>query len=75
MPNENYTSPPTDTSLAATPQAYRDGKVIEAGRQADAAGQCNLDDVNTCQIFFDPSQEALDSRTIKIGIVFMEEEL
>lgn len=63
----DYTSPPTDYALAATPEAFRDDAVIDAGRAADANRTCFTGNV-ACQIPFPPPQAALD--TAKLGVVF-----
>ena len=63
----DYTSPPTDYALAATPEAFRDDAIIDAGRAADANRTCFTGDV-ACQIPFPPPQAALN--TAKLGVVF-----
>lgn len=60
----DYTSPPTDVALAATPEAYRDDAIIDAGRDAAANGTC-FKNVSLCQIPFVP---AVDSPLL--GVVF-----
>lgn len=61
----DYTSPPTDYALAATPEAYRDDAVIDAGRDADANNTCFEEEVTVCQIPFVPPVESP-----RVGVVF-----
>lgn len=64
-PLPDYTSPPTDYALAATPDDYRNDTVIDAGREADANGTC-FENVTVCQIPFVPP--AVESP--RLGVVF-----
>ena len=75
----NYTSPPTEQALLATPEAYRSDAVINQGRSAAAAGQCNASDYSVCQIIFIPptslSSSSSSSSTsattdAQMGVVF-----
>ena len=66
----DYTSPPTEAALAATPPEYRDDAVIDAARAADAAGNCTSLAVEACQILFPPPPGAQQSGTAKHGVLF-----
>jgi hypothetical protein len=61
----DYTSPPLDDALEATPEAYRSNEVIDAARAAAASGNCTAD-TNRCQIPFEPT----GFEKSKVGVIF-----
>ena len=61
----DYTSPPLEDALAATPEAYRSDEVIDAARAAAAAGNCTADG-NRCHIPFVPTE----FEESKVGVIF-----
>jgi hypothetical protein len=61
----DYTSPPLDDALEATPGAYRSDEVIDAARAAAASGNCTADS-NRCQIPFVPT----GFEESKVGVIF-----
>jgi hypothetical protein len=61
----DYTSPPTQLALEATPEAFRSDAVIDAARNASAANECSVSG-NNCQIEFHP-QGFSES---KVGVLF-----
>eukprot|EP00562_Extubocellulus_spinifer_P033478 CAMPEP_0178686194 /NCGR_PEP_ID=MMETSP0699-20121125/3791_1 /TAXON_ID=265572 /ORGANISM="Extubocellulus spinifer, Strain CCMP396" /LENGTH=327 /DNA_ID=CAMNT_0020331007 /DNA_START=27 /DNA_END=1007 /DNA_ORIENTATION=+ len=58
----DYTSPPLDDAVAATPEAYRDDDVIGAFRTMAAAGNCTTGSSTTdrCHIPFVPPSDSFD---------------
>lgn len=65
----DYTSPPLADALWATPKEFRSDDVIDAMRDADAAGRCGTDDpYYFCQIPFRPNATVW-STTGNLGIL------
>mmetsp|Transcript_43199 Transcript_43199/g.104462 ORF Transcript_43199/g.104462 Transcript_43199/m.104462 type:complete len:403 (+) Transcript_43199:190-1398(+) len=60
----DYTSPPTELALEATPEAYRSDQVIDQIRDFAAAGNCTATSEQRCQIPFPATM--YDS---KIGVI------
>jgi hypothetical protein len=56
----DYTSPPLEDSVAATPEAYRDDTVIEMMREMDAAGNCTA---TSCFIPFEAAMNTTATTT------------
>lgn len=67
----NYTSPPLEDAIQATPEAYRSDDVMDAARAAAAAGNCTADG-NRCHIPFSPPREIFEasSSSSKVGVIF-----
>mmetsp|Transcript_17059 Transcript_17059/g.25828 ORF Transcript_17059/g.25828 Transcript_17059/m.25828 type:complete len:341 (+) Transcript_17059:112-1134(+) len=63
----DYTSPPTELALQATPEAYRSDEVIDQHRDMAAAGNCTTEEGSRCHIPFPP---AAGFETSKVGVVF-----
>lgn len=62
-PLPDYTSPPTETALLATPPVYRSDAVIAHARALAAAGACRAGDPEQqqCQMVFDVSDSTSSS--------------
>ena len=66
----DYTSPPLDIAIEATPEVFRDDAYLNKTRDMIGTdGTCN-DDVTGCQILFPPAPEAVKSGTAKLGVLF-----
>jgi hypothetical protein len=65
----NYTSPPLEDAIQATPEAYRSDDVIGAARAAAAAGNCTTDG-NRCHIPFSPPSEFYEPESSQVGVIF-----
>ena len=66
----DYTSPPLEVALEATPALFRNDTFFNQTRDMiDIDGTCN-DNVTGCQILFPPPAEAIESGTAKIGVLF-----
>lgn len=63
----DYTSPPTELALEATPEAFRSDEVMDQNRDMAAAGKCTTEEGSRCHIPFPPAPGFEDS---KIGVVF-----
>lgn len=63
----DYTSPPNEGALAATPELYQSDEVVQASRDLDAAGNCTFDG-NRCQIPFPVDSDKFGES--KVGVVF-----
>ena len=67
----DYTSPPTEAALDATPSYYRSDDVINNARVAATANLCTtLDDPSACQILFPPSSDFDSSSSPSLGVIF-----
>jgi hypothetical protein len=62
----DYTSPPLDDALAATPEAYRDDTVIDMMRDMDAAGNCTA---MSCFILFDTAMNSTTTTSTTTGVL------
>lgn len=60
----DYTSPPLEDALAATPEDFRDDDIIDMMREMDAAGNCTA---SSCAIPFEPTTSSTNSTT---GVLF-----
>jgi hypothetical protein len=66
----DYTSPPLDIAIEATPELFRDDAYLNKTRDMIGSdGSCN-DDITGCQILFPPAPEAVESGTAKLGVLF-----
>ena len=66
----DYTSPPLDIAIEATPELFRDDAYLNKTRDMIGSdGTCN-DDITGCQILFPPAPEAVESGTAKLGVLF-----
>ena len=76
----DYTSPPLDDAIEATPEAYREDSVIDTMRDLDAAGNCivsamsnstisSTSDLNYCQIPFEPTDPSAFDKTSPLGVI------
>ena len=67
----DYTSPPLDDALSATPQAYRDDEIIDEFRSMAAAGNCTTGSSSTdrCHIPFVPPADAFDQPGGEVGVI------
>ena len=67
----DYTSPPLDVAIDATPEVVRDDAYLNQIRDKvdPDNGKCNYDTTG-CQILFSPPPEAVESGTVKVGVVF-----
>lgn len=67
----NYTSPPLERALVATPEEYRSDDFINAARASAANGTCNKEQ-NRCQIVFGPptSADSKFDRFSPLGVIF-----
>jgi hypothetical protein len=64
----DYTSPPLDVAIQATPELYRSDEVVQVAGDLDAAGNCTIDG-NRCHIPF-PVDETLFEAPSKLGVIF-----
>jgi hypothetical protein len=66
----NYTHPPTEQVVAATPEAYRSDEVIDSARQLDGNNNCSPNAPETrCHIPFEPSPDLFHSAG-NVGVLF-----
>lgn len=66
----DYTSPPLPEALAATPEWFQDEEAMENARDLAASGLCDDIAPNACNLLFEPSKEAINSGTAKIGVIY-----
>lgn len=64
----DYTSPPLQVALNATPELYRSDDVVQLARDLDAAGNCTIDG-NRCQIPFPVNANKFEGPS-RVGVVF-----
>ena len=66
----DYTSPPTQNAIDATPYPYKDDYVIDYARDASEANLCMELDPSACQIIFEPGYQFEDSSSPSLGVLF-----
>lgn len=65
----DYTSPPLDSAIAATPDPYKDDAYLDMIRESARNRTCSAD-IMGCQMLFDPPKEAIESKIgVKIGAI------
>ena len=64
----DYTSPPLDIAIDATPEPYKDDAFLDMIRDSAKNRTCR-DDIMGCQMLFDPPKEAIESGSAKIGAI------
>jgi len=66
----DYTSPPLDIALAATPEKFRNDTYLDLIREAAGSKNCNDNPaMENCQILFTPST-SFSPESSKIGVIF-----
>lgn len=68
-PLPDYTSPPLQDAIDATPEAYRSDRVIDQYRNASASGKCSVLTNTLCHIPFEPTYSNFDTSS-PVGILF-----
>jgi hypothetical protein len=66
----DYTSPPTDPAIEATPVPYRPDSVIDYAREASKSNICLDLDPGACQILFQPSKDFESNSSPLLGVLF-----
>ena len=66
----DYTSPPLEEALDATPDKYRSDAVIDFAREAASNNTCGSLDPSACQILFEPSSEFESYSSPSLGVLF-----
>ena len=66
----DYTSPPLQDALEATPDKYKSETVIDFAREAAKNNICGILDPSVCQILFEPSSDFENYSSPSLGVLF-----